>query len=178
MLSLAYCGALRRAELIALRVEDLDVAHRLIHLRAETTKGKRGRVVCYSAEIAPVLIAHLHILRESGFTKGPLFRSRSDRNHGSALTYWTWSKIVEGWAKESELSQISTHTFRHLRLTHLARAGWKLHELTTYAGHRDPKTTLVYLHLSGADLSAKMASSVDSLDSRMFIELFKIGAIK
>lgn len=25
----------------------------------------------------------------------------------------------------------------------------KLHELTTYADHRDPKTNLVYLHLSG-----------------------------
>ena len=48
MLSLAYFGALRRAELVALRIEDLDVAHRLISVRAETTKGKRSRVVCYS----------------------------------------------------------------------------------------------------------------------------------
>ncbi|MDF5948291.1 tyrosine-type recombinase/integrase [Pseudomonas aeruginosa] len=61
MLSLAYFGALRRAELVALRIEDLDVAHRLISVRAETTKGKRSRVVCYSPDIAPVLIEHLHL---------------------------------------------------------------------------------------------------------------------
>jgi len=172
MLSLAYFGALRRAELVALRIEDLDVAHRLISVRAETTKGKRSRVVCYSPEIAPVLIEHLHALRGAGWMRGSLFRSESDRNRGSSLTRWTWSKTVEGWAKEAKLSHLSTHTFRHLRLTHLARAGWKLHELTTYAGHRDPKTTLVYLHLSGADLTAKMAHSVGSLDARMFCELF------
>lgn len=172
MLSLAYFGALRRAELVALRIEDLDVAHRLISVRAETTKGKRGRVVCYSPEIAPVLIEHLQDLRGAGWMCGALFRSESDRNRGAPLTHWTWSKTVEGWAKEAKVPHLSTHTFRHLRLTHLARAGWKLHELTAYAGHRDPKTTLIYLHLSGADLSAKMAHSVGSLDARMFLELF------
>ncbi|MCJ0880071.1 site-specific integrase [Pseudomonas sp. JI-2] len=171
MLSLAYFGALRRAELVALRIEDLDVAHRLISVRAETTKGKRSRVVCYSPDIAPVLIEHLHALRGAGWMRGSLFRSASDRNRGSPLSRWAWSKTVEGWAKEAKLSHLSTHTFRHLRLTHLARAGWKLHELTTYAGHRDPKTTLIYLHLSGADLTAKMAHSVGSLDARMFCEL-------
>ncbi len=66
MLSLAYFGALRRAELVALRIEDLDVAHRLISVRAETAKGKRSRVVCYSPEIAPVLIEHLHALSRAG----------------------------------------------------------------------------------------------------------------
>ena len=106
-----------------------------------------------------------------------MFRSESDRNRGSTLNRWAWSKTVEGWAKEAKLSHLSTHTFRHLRLTHLARAGWKLHELTTYAGHRDPKTTLIYLHLSGADLTAKMAHSVGSLDARMFCELFGSEAL-
>ncbi|UAW97566.1 tyrosine-type recombinase/integrase [Halopseudomonas nanhaiensis] len=173
MLSLAYFGALRRSELVALRIEDLDVAHRLISVRAETTKGKRSRVVCYSPNIAPTLIEHLYALRGAGWIRGSLFRSESDRNRGSSLTRWTWSKTVEGWAREANLPHLSTHTFRHLRLTHLARAGWKLHELTTYAGHRDPKTTLIYLHLSGADLTAKMAHSVGSLDARMVSELFE-----
>src|SRR3546814_2025683 len=84
MLSLAYFGALRRAELVALRIEDLDVAHRLISVRAETTKGKRSRVVCYSPDIAPVLIEHLHALRGAGWMRGSLFRSASDRNRGKS----------------------------------------------------------------------------------------------
>ena len=48
-------------------------------------------------------------------------------------------KRLKGGAKEAKLSHLSTHTFRHLRLTHLARAGWKLHELTTYADIETPK---------------------------------------
>lgn len=174
MLALAYYGALRRAELIALRVEDLDFAHRLVRLRAETTKGKRTRIVCYSPDIAPGLAQHLQQLRRNGWHKGPLFRSDSDRNRGEPVTRWTWSKVVAAWGKTAGTPSFSTHSLRHLRLTYLARAGWKLHELTTYAGHRDPKTTLMYLHLSGADLTAKMAQSVGSLDARVARNLFDL----
>ena len=172
MLALAYYGALRRAELVSLCIEDIDVAHRLITLKAERTKNQRGRVVCYSPAIAPVLLENLRQMYNKGWRKGPLFRSDSDRNRGMPLTKWSWSKIVQGWAKEADIPYFSTHTLRHLRLTHLARAGWKLHELTTYAGHRNPKTTIVYLHLSGSDLSAKMAHSLGNLDSRLSGQLF------
>ncbi|PYD02542.1 hypothetical protein DND90_32705 [Pseudomonas syringae pv. maculicola] len=172
MLSLAYCGALRRAELVGLRIEDLDLAHRLISVRAETTKGRRSRVACYSPDIAPILGAHLHALRLAGWSKGALFRSESDRNRGSALTRWTWSKTVERWARDSNLSCLSTH-FSSSATHAFGSCGWKLHELTAYAGHRDPKTTLIYVHLSGADLTARLAHSVGSLDARLFAELFK-----
>ena len=167
MLSLAYCGALRRGELIKLDVSDLDLAHRLITIRAENTKNRRGRVVCYSSSIAPLLMSHLTDLRRAGWASGPLFRSVSDRNYGSQLSFWGWSKIVEGWRKCTDIANLSTHSFRHLRLTHLARSGWKLHEITSYAGHRDPKTTVMYVHLSGADLSLKMQSSIEQLDRQL-----------
>jgi len=167
MLAFAYYGALRRAEVSALCIEDLDVGHRLIHIRAETTKNRRERIVCYSPAIAPVLAAHLTTLRQAGYTGGALFRSASDRNLGQPLTYWTWSKIVRHWASQLPLPGLSTHTFRHLRLTHLARAGWKLHELAAYAGHRDPRTTQLYLHLSGAHLAAKMTGAIAEIDSKI-----------
>jgi site-specific recombinase XerD len=167
MLALAYYGALRRAEVTALRVDDLDLGLRLIRVRAETTKNHRERIVCYSPAVAPVLAAHLQQLRQSGVSGGPLFRSVSDRNYGMPLSIWSWSKTVRSWGLKSGLPYFSTHTFRHLRLTHLARAGWKLHELATYAGHRDPRTTQVYLHLSGTDLAARMAGAVAELDRKV-----------
>jgi site-specific recombinase XerD len=43
MVTLAYDGALRREELVQLDVGDFEHAHRLIHLRAETTKFQRAR---------------------------------------------------------------------------------------------------------------------------------------
>ncbi|MGK3131366.1 tyrosine-type recombinase/integrase [Pantoea sp. C8B4] len=167
MLALTYYGALRRSEITSLRVDDLDFAHRLIRIRAETTKSRRERIVCYSPAVAPVLAAHLLQMKREGIARGALFRSESDRNQGAPLSFWTWSKTVRNWALMSGLPDISTHTFRHLRLTHLARAGWKLHELASYAGHRDPGTTQIYIHLSGKDLAARMAGAIETADIRM-----------
>ncbi|WP_244563490.1 tyrosine-type recombinase/integrase [Pantoea rodasii] len=144
MLALTYYGALRRSEVTSLSIEDFDFAHRLIRIRAETTKSRRERIVCYSPAVVPALATHLMQMKRTGMVRGALFRSASDRNQGSPLSFWTWSKTVRKWALESGMPDISTHTFRHLRLTHLARAGCKLHELATYAGHRDLSTTQIY----------------------------------
>lgn len=167
MLALTYYGALRRSEITSLSVDDFDFAHRLIRIRAETTKSRRERIVCYSPAVIPVLAAHLMQMKRTGIVRGALFRSASDRNQGAPLSFWTWSKTVRKWALESGMPDISTHTFRHLRLTHLARAGWKLHELATYAGHRDPVTTQIYIHLSGRDLAARMVGAIETADIRM-----------
>ncbi len=177
MLALAYYGALRRSELLSLRISDLDLAHRLISLRAEVTKGKRARIVGYSATISLVLSSHLTSMRSLDRLPGPLFRSESDRNVGAPLSIWSWSKIVRSWSIEARVANFSTHSLRHLRLTHLARSGWKLHELTAYAGHRDPKTTMTYLHLSGNDLAARMAGAVAHIDSRVNAALFQTGLV-
>lgn len=88
-------------------------------------------------------------------------------NHGMPLSIWSWSKTVKHWAVQAELPDFSTHTLRHLRLTHLARACWKLHELAAYAGHRDPRTTQMYLHLSGVDLAARMAGAIAMTDQKV-----------
>ncbi|UBB12048.1 site-specific integrase [Pantoea eucrina] len=177
MLALAYYGALRRTEVTALRLEDIDLAHRLIRIRAETTKNRRERMVCYSADVAPVLANHFQQLRLEGWSGGALFRSVSDRNYGAPLSFWSWSKTVRKWAAETDQPDITTHTFRHLRLTHLARAGWKLHELATYAGHRDPRTTQIYIHLSGTDMAARMAAAVAETDRKIAGLIFQAGAV-
>ena len=51
-----------------------------------------------------------------------------------------------GWLP---VPQFSTHTTRHLCLTDLARMGWQLHAIATFAGHRSTESTLTYIHLSG-----------------------------
>ncbi|HBE3007764.1 TPA: tyrosine-type recombinase/integrase [Escherichia coli] len=173
MLALAYFGALRRAEVTALTLEDIDPAHRLIRIRAEITKSRRERVVCFGPDVTPVLADHFWRLKQAGWKQGALFRSVSDRNYGVPLSLWSWSKTVHRWALDSGLPQITTHTFRHLRLTHLARAGWKLHELAAYAGHRDPRTTQIYIHLSGSDLAGRIAAAVAETDRKVAGLIFR-----
>ena len=52
MLALAYDSGLRREELCLLATGDVDPAHRLLTVRAETTKSRRGRVVPYTECLA------------------------------------------------------------------------------------------------------------------------------
>ncbi|TDB80418.1 site-specific integrase [Micromonospora sp. KC721] len=80
--------------------------------------------------------AYLRHRRERfGRLGGALLRSESPRNHGAMLSRWSWSKIVEGIAVRSGVVRLSTHTFRHLCLTDLARAEWTLDQFTQYAGN-------------------------------------------
>jgi integrase len=157
MLALAYDAALRREELCSLRTDDLDPAYRTLRVRAETTKGRRERVVPYSAATGALLRSYLEERRQLSSARGPLFLSTSRRNRAQPLTLWTWSKVVRRLGSRAEVAQFSTHTLRHLCLTDLARAGWELHAIATFAGHRSLATTLQYIHLSGRDLAAKLA---------------------
>lgn len=163
MLALAYDAALRREELCQLLTSDLDPAQRLLSLRAETTKNRCARIVPYSEATAQLYQRYLTERRALSRARGPLFLSTSNRNRAQPITIWTWSKVIEGLADRCELRQLTTHTFRHLRLTDLARSGWDIHEIATFAGHRSIESTLQYIHLSGVELASKLEAGMKSL---------------
>src|SRR5260370_7421442 len=79
----------------------------------------------------------------------------SPRNRGAPSSKWSWSKIVRALALRAGVPKLTTHSFRHLCLTDLARAGWDVHEIASFAGHRSLQSTLLYIHLSARDLPAK-----------------------
>jgi len=160
MLALAYDAGLRREELCSLRTDDLDPSRRTLRVRAETTESRRERVVPYSAATGVLLQAYLGERRALSRARSLLFLSLSDRNRAAPITLWSWSKVVRRIALRAGVPRFSAHTLRHLCLTDLARAGWELHTLATFAGHRNPTTTLQYIHLSGRDLAAKLANAV------------------
>ena len=163
MLALAYDAALRREELCSLRTDDLDPAHRTLRIRAETTKNRLERVVPYSAPTGVLLSDYLAHRARISRARGPLFLSESRRNHAQPLSLWTWSKVVRRLALAAGVPRFSTHTTRHLCLTDLARMGWELHAIATFAGHRHTDSTLPYIHLSGRDLADKLARGMEHI---------------
>jgi site-specific recombinase XerD len=163
MLALAYDAALRREELCALETSDIDPAHRLIRVRAETTKNLMERMVPYSVATGVLYMAYLQERRRLSRNRGPLFLSESHRNWAIPITIWTWSKVVKGIAERSGVCQFTTHTPRHLCLTDLARCGWDIHEIALFAGHRSIQTSLLYIHLSGRELGAKIERGMASI---------------
>ncbi len=160
MLALSYDAALRREELCAIQVGDIDPALRQLRIRAETTKSHHERIVPYSKATSDLYVAYLQHRRELSRERGPLFLSESRRNWGQPVSIWTWSKVVEGIARRAQVPQFTTHTPRHLCLTDLARAGWDIHEIATFAGHRSLQTTLLYIHVSGRELAAKFERGI------------------
>jgi integrase/recombinase XerD len=171
MLALAYDAALRREELCRLDSSDLEPAHRLLRVRAETSKSRQDRVVPYSETTGVLLSAYLAHRRDLSRKRGPLFLSESHRNHAEPLSLWTWSKVVRRIADAADLPRFSTHTLRHLCLTDLARAGWDLHEIARFAGHRNVSVTHQYVHLSGRDLAKKLASGMAQIHEWRLREL-------
>lgn len=113
-------------------------------------------MIPYSEATGDLYVAYLQHRRQLNRERGPLFLSESQRNRAQPISIWTWSKVVEGIARRATVPQFTTHTLRHLCLTDLARADWDVHEIATFAGHRSIQTTLLYIHLSGRELAAKL----------------------
>jgi integrase/recombinase XerD len=167
MLALAYDAGLRRGELCALQISDIDPSSQLIKLRPETTKTGVAREVPYSDVTAGLFAAYLEYRQSFGQPLGPLFLSESRRNPGQPITIWSWSKTIQALGKRAGLPMLTTHTLRHLRITDLARANWELPMIAAFAGHRSVATTMRYIHLSGRELSERYRQTLDSiLDQR------------
>jgi integrase len=92
-----------------------------------------------------------------------LFLSESRPNYGQPLALWTWSKVVRRIAVTAGVPRFSTRTTRHLCLTDLARMGWEVHAIATFAGHRSTESTLTHIHLSGRDLADKLNRSMQRI---------------
>ena len=165
MFALGYDAALRREELCTIQVPDIDPTHRTIRIRAEATKNRLERIVPYSIYTNGLYQQYLQERRSLSNERGILFLSFSRRNRGKPLSFWMWSKTVKRLAKESAVDRFTTHTLRHLRLTDLARAGWDVHEIATFAGHRSIQTTLRYIHLSGRELADKLERTLANVDA-------------
>jgi len=171
MLAFAYDCALRREELCSLATGDIDPARRLLRVRAETTKTKRERVVPYSVVSANLYFAYLAERRRLGSSRGPLFLSESTRNRAAPMSKWTWSKVVRRLALCAGVPTLTTHSFRHLCLTDLARTGWDIEEIASFAGHRSIQSTLLYIHLSAQDLADKFARSMAAVHEERLHQL-------
>ena len=160
MFAMAYDAGLRREELCSLETADVDPAHRVLRIRAETTKNRQERTVPYSEAAGELYAQYLHHRRGICRDRGGLFISESRRNMGRPISIWTWSKVVNKVARSADVLQFSTHTLRHLCLTDLARGNWDIRQIATFAGHRCLQTTLLYIHLGGQELVEKVAKGM------------------
>jgi integrase/recombinase XerD len=170
MILLTYDAALRREELMSLRVDDIDWGRSTLTIRAEITKGGRMRYVPVSAGVLHLVRDYIESDRRAliaaygGEEAGPIFLAHSTRNPGRPLAIGAFDEIVEQVRSRVGLSALTPHTLRHQRCTMLKRAGVALDDIALFAGHRSTATTRLYIHLVPSELGKRIREKVEPFD--------------
>ncbi len=173
LLLVTYDGALRREEVVGLRTDAYDRHQALLLIRAETSKSGRDRWVPLSPFGQRALDHYLDRHRRALVSAyglagdGPLFLSESTRNPGQPLAPGTINDVVDVVRTTLALPQLRPHTFRHQRLSALKAAGVPLEDIALFAGHISTETTRLYLHLSPAELGAKIRAATHATDRQI-----------
>ncbi len=154
LLMLVYSSGLRVSEVVRLRVEDVDVERRLLHVRQ--AKGRKDRITLLSPAALKVLRAYASLERPREW----LFPGGRSGRH---LTTRSVQKIVEKARRSAGISRrFSTHALRHSFATHLLEAGTDLRYIQALLGHSSSRTTEIYTHVTRPALS-RIESPLDTL---------------
>jgi integrase/recombinase XerD len=153
VLEVFYSTGIRLEELCALSVYDADLQGGMV--RITKGKGKKDRVVPLGKHAVRFLKEYIARVRPH-FTK----KSRAERRlfidaYGKPLSKQMVSLGIRTYARAAGTGkQVSAHTFRHTFATSLVRNGADIRAVQKMLGHRDLKTTEVYLRRAGVDLKA------------------------
>ncbi len=177
---LAHDGALRREEIVLLRIDDIDRRTHTIAIRAEITKNHMPGIIVLSHPTWTRLKAYLEEDRAAlvkyygAEAAGPIFLSDSHRNPGQPLTKWTIKDIFDRISDALHIPQLTPHKMRHLMLTELKKGGMELLDVSRYARHRRMSSTEIYLHTDLSDLARQVNKAHERLTS--FIEQMEAEA--
>ncbi|HEY2858546.1 MAG TPA: site-specific integrase [Terracidiphilus sp.] len=146
-MAFAACTGVRRGEMLSLKWMDVDMKNRRLYLR-ETKNG--------ALRILPIPEFALVVLRSlpSGKTGDPVFAG-VDPSKLSVYSKRVFSRLG--------IPDASFHTLRHTAASWLVMEGVDLYAVGQILGHKTPRMTQRYAHLS----PDYMAASVGKLDGIM-----------
>lgn len=140
LLMTLYSTGLRLSEALALQVSDIDSQRMLFRVRQG--KGAKDRYV----PLTPTLLGQLRRYWTRQRPAEWLFPGRDPRQ---PLTAAAVQRICQKTARKAGLSKgVSPHTLRHSFATHHLEAGTDLKTIQVWLGHRNLRTTSIYLHVA------------------------------
>ena len=145
MLELLYATGLRVSELLALRLQDLNLE---VGYVVAYGKGNKERLVPAGEEALEKLKEYLSTVRP-GLAKSEkdahVFLNRSGRKL-SRQGFW---KLLHRYALQAGItSPVTPHVLRHSFATHLLERGADLRSVQLMLGHASISTTQIYTHLN------------------------------
>ena len=162
LLSLAYGCGLRAAEVISLKVSDIDSAQKVI--RIEQAKGRKDRYVMLSPELLDLLRQWWKARRGFDATKPLqerwLFPGRSPRKPMSARQL---NRLFHEAASAAGIKKgVTLHTLRHSFATHLLEGKTDIRLIQALLGHDKLDTTAHYTRVATGTI-ASIVSPLDQL---------------
>jgi integrase/recombinase XerD len=150
MLMTLYGTGMRRAELIHLKVEDIDSQRMIVHIRQG--KRNRDRDVPLTPKLLETLRAYWRWMKPKTYLfPGMIDGWRADKPMTSKCV---WTAVHDAAKSAGIKKRVSPHTLRHCFATHLLENGTDLCTIQMLLGHVDLETTSVYLHVSRRHLQA------------------------
>ncbi len=139
LISVTYDTGARVAEVMALRVSDIDRARNVIHIRAG--KGNKERQVLLSAALLKLLEQYWREYRPKDY----LFPNR----YGKAGSVEVLQRLCKEAAQRAGLNtEIHPHALRHSFATHLLEQGTNLRTVQVLLRHAHITTTQRYLKVT------------------------------
>ena len=154
LLMVTYSGGLRISEVVNLKPVDIDSDRMRIRVRGKGGD-ERDTLLAQSA---------LEILRRYYSQYRPRTWLFEGQIPDRPLHTRSLQKVFERARGSADITKPATaHTLRHSFATHLLESGVDLFFIQRLLGHKSPKTTTVYLHVSNRDV-ARIQSPLDSLE--------------
>jgi integrase/recombinase XerD len=145
-LLLMYACGLRVGEATRLRAADIDSQRMVVCVRHG--KGDRDRHVPLPQRVLALLRDYWRAQRPKDW----LFPA--PRGTGPLPPYVA-RRCLQAAARQARMTKaVSCHTLRHSYATHLLERGVDLRMIQALLGHRSPKTTFIYLHVTTASQQA------------------------
>ena len=154
ILSLIYSSGLRIGETLNLKINDIDSERRVIIIRQ--SKGFKDRVVGLSPKILEMLRDYYKEYKPKEY----LFEGQKGGKYTASSVRQVFKKACK---KAGIRKQVRVHNLRHSYATHLLESGTDLRYIQDILGHKDPKTTMIYTHVSNRSLN-NIVSPFDMLD--------------
>jgi integrase/recombinase XerD len=139
-LSVAYGAGLRAAEVVSLKIGDID--SKLMVIRVEQGKGRKDRNVMLSPHLLELLRAWYKAARPQGW----LFPGQSSVN---PLTTRQFNRACHAAAQMADIKKpVSPHTLRHSFATHLLEQNIDIRVIQVLLGHAKLDTTALYTRVA------------------------------
>jgi len=146
---LAYGAGLRAAEVVSLKVSDIDSKRMII--RVEQGKGGKDRNVMLSPHLLDLLRAWWKAARPQGW----LFPSRDP---AQPMTTRQLNRACHAAAQMADINKrVSLHTLRHSFATHLLEQNIDVRVIQVLLGHAKLDTTALYTRVATKTISEVMS---------------------